>query len=152
MHRKLRRSLVWFLAIQVAAWIIGLIVGQRLSRGDEQADEFRVAALCWGKRFECHANHLRSGSVLVSMGGVDLDLRGATLDPAGATIDVKNVMGGVTITVPEEWAVMFDSSAWAGGVETKLSGADRRAADAPTLHVRAAVLMGGVMVTTESHG
>jgi hypothetical protein len=150
MARRLRRIVLWIGAIKVVAWIIGLVIARRLCRGDEQSDEFQVVVVGWGKRFESRAQQLRSGSVVLAMGGVDLDLRAATLDPAGATLDVTNLMGGVQITVPEGWALTFDTSAWAGGLETTLTGSDDPAPDAPTLHVRSTVRMGGVMVTADS--
>lgn len=148
MWKKLRRPLLSILAIQAIALIVAQIVASRWSKGDERSDEFKIAAICGGKKFQSRAEHLRSGAVVASMGGIDLDLRDATLDPAGATIDLNATMGGVQITVPEAWAVDIDKSALAGGVEAKVTAREDLPDDAPSLHIRAVVRMGGALVTT----
>lgn len=121
---------------------------RRAPPGGESSDEFRVAAILGGKRFRSTARRLRAGSVVASMGGVELDLRDATLDPDGATLDVDATMGGVQIMVPPNWAVEIDKQALAGGVEARVTARESLPEDAPHLHVRAAVRMGGALVTT----
>jgi hypothetical protein len=148
MWRRLRRVLLWIISINVACWTIGQILARRISTGEEGSDEFRIAAICGGRKFQSRAQRLRTGSVIASMGGVDLDLRGATLDPDGASIDVNATMGGVQITVPTGWAVDLERHVVAGGVDAKVAARDALPVDAPTLRLRAVVRMGGVSVTT----
>ncbi len=126
------------------------MIAKRLSRGDEDSDEFQIVSICGGKEFQSHAEHLRTGSIVASMGGIDLDLRAATLDPAGASLDVNATMGGVQVTVPQAWAVDVDKSVLAGGFEAKLTPPEELPDDAPTLHIRAVVCMGGVLVTSDA--
>ena len=149
MGKKLRTVLLAVVAVQTVAWVVAQVFSRRLSRGDEHTDEFQVAAICGGRRFQSRAEHLRRGSVVASMGGVDLDLRDATLDAAGATLDVTATMGGVHVVVPETWAVDVDKSGRAGGVEARVTPRTSLPADAPRLHVNAVVRMGGTMVTTD---
>ncbi len=132
-----------------ALWVVAQIVTWRWSTGDAESDEFKIAAICGGTKFESRTEHLRCGAVVVSMGGVDLDLRGATLDPDGASIDVKTTMGGVRIIVPENWDVRVVGSALGGGIGAKVTPREDLPDDAPTLHIRAVVVMGGALVTTE---
>lgn len=150
MWRRWRKPLLWMMAAQTIVWLGSQIIARRLSAGDEGSDEFRIAAIYGGKEFHSRARRLRAGSVVVAMGGVQVDLREAALDPAGATMDVNATMGGVQITVPQGWAVDVDPHAFAGGVEVKVTPPEELPADAPTLHVRAAVRMGGAMVTTDA--
>ena len=144
---RLRRILVAIAASQIVAWVVGQVVGRRMSRGDERSDDFRVVTILGGRQFDSHAEHLRSGAVVASMGGVDLDLRHATLDPEGAVLDVRTTMGGVQVTVPDRWAVDVDRSGFGGGVETRVTAPDELPADAPKLRVRVVANMGGVVVT-----
>ncbi len=146
MWRKLARPVCVFLTISAVASAMGRIVARRLSRGDEESDEFRIAAICGGKQFRSCAKHLRSGSIVVSMGGIDVDLRDATLDPAGANLDLNVTTGGVQVVVPETWAVDVEGSALAGGFDSDVTPAENLPDDAPKLHVRAVVRFGGAFV------
>jgi predicted membrane protein len=150
MWKKLRNALILIGLAQVTAWFIGQQFAKRLTKGDDRSDEFQVAAIFGGQKFASHAQHLRSASVVASMGGIDLDLRDATLDPAGATLDVKTTMGGVQVMVPEQWAVEVDQTGIAGGVQANVTPREELPVDAPTLHVHVAARMGGVLVTTGS--
>ena len=150
MWNRLRKALVWIAAMQAIAWVLGQIIARRLSKGDEQSDEFQLVSICGGKKFRSRAGGLRSGSVLAAMGGVELDLRGAQLDPAGATIDVDATMGGVQIVVPDDWLVVVDTSGFAGGAEAKVTDPAELPDNAPKLRVHAAARMGGTQVVSDS--
>jgi hypothetical protein len=146
--RGARQFVLWALALQILAWLVGLYSAERLGRGDEHTDTFRKVTIGWGSRFESRAARLRHAAVVAVMGGVELDLRHAGLDPAGAVIDVNATMGGVVITVPAGWAVDIEERAVAGGVATTLAGADDIPAGAPSLQIRAVAIMGGIQVLT----
>src|SRR3954468_12128167 len=146
MGSRLRKALLGIVALQVVAWAIGQVIAKRLSRGDERSDEFQVAAIYGGKKFHSQADRLRSGSVVATMGGVELDLRDATLDPTGATLDVNATMGGVQITVPDDWLVDIADSGIARGVDAKVTAPEDLPPDAPTLHVHAVLHMSGTQV------
>jgi len=148
MGKRLRNTLLVLLGVQIVAGIVGPILAKRMSRGDEDSDEFQLAAILGGRRFESHAGHLRSGTVVAKLGGIDLDLRRATLDPAGATLDLRTTMGGVQVTVPEGWAVDVDSTVRSGGVDAKVTPREDLPLDAPALHIQASARMGGISVTT----
>ena len=150
MLKRFRRPLAWLIAIEAAVYLVGRFVEHRMTRGDESTDEFRVAAICNGKEFHSHAEHLKSGAVVAGMGGVDIDLRDATLDPEGAHLDLNATMGGIQLTVPEEWAVEFESDTLAGGFEADVKNRDDLPPDAPRLHVHATTRMGGATITAEN--
>jgi hypothetical protein len=150
MRRKLLRILLGMVAVQVTAWVVGLLISKRMTSGDEQSDEFQVAAVFGGKKFQSRATGLRSGTAVASMGGVDLDLRDATLDPAGAELELKATMGGVQVTVPEDWAVEVDTETRAGGFDVDVTPLEDLPDDAPRLHIHALTRMGGGVVTTKA--
>lgn len=152
MWSKVRRPLLVWVGVEAVLFVAGQILARRLARGDEDSDEFRVAAVVGGTRFRSRAHRLRAGAVMVWMGGVELDLRAATLDATGATLDVAATMGGVQIMVPATWEIDVDEHAVAGGVDVRVTDPDDLPDDAPTLHVRATARMGGVLVTTGSDG
>ncbi len=150
MRRKLFRALIGLAVIQLIGFAVGTIISKRLTRGDETSDDFRVAAVFGGKKFHSTADHLKSGSAIASVGGVDLDLRDATLDEDGATLELRATMGGVQALVPENWAVDVNADSVAGDVEIWTTPIDTLPDDAPKLHIDAVSRLGGVMVTTKA--
>jgi predicted membrane protein len=150
MRGKLVRIVLWMFAAQIAAWIVGQIISKKMTRGDEGSDDFQIAAICGGKQFHSHAMHLKSGTVIASMGGIDLDLSNATLDPAGAELDLKATMGGVQVTVPEDWAVEVDEKSALGGFEVNVTPPEALPENAPRLLIHAVNRMGGGLVTTKA--
>jgi len=149
MWKRFRRPLAWLFAMEAAVYLVGRFIEHRMTSGDESTDEFKVAAICNGKEFRSHAEHLRSGSVVAGIGGVDIDLRDATLDPHGARLDLNATMGGIQLIVPEEWAVEFESDTLAGGFQADVNTVDDLPPDAPRLHVHATTRMGGATITAE---
>jgi hypothetical protein len=78
------------------------------------------------------------------MGGVELDLRDARFAAAEVTIRAFCLMGGVSITVPEDMAVDVSGIGIMGGFDHRASGPG--APGAPHLRVVGFALMGGVDV------
>jgi predicted membrane protein len=149
MNRKLIRVLLWIFAAQVAGWIVGQIIAKKMTKGDETTDEFQVATIMGGKKFESHAKDLKSGVVITSMGGIDLDLTDATIGSAGAELELKTTMGGIQVTVPEEWAVKVDSDSKAGEFQVDVTPPEALPDDAPQLRIHAVTRMGGGLVTNK---
>jgi Domain of unknown function (DUF1707) len=78
------------------------------------------------------------------LGGVELDLRDARLTADEITIQAFCVMGGVSITVPEDMAVDVSGIGIMGGFDHQASGPG--APGAPHLRVVGFALLGGVEV------
>ena len=150
MGHKLKRTLIWIVVAQVVGWVVGQIITKRMTKGDEASDEFQVAAIMGGKKFESHAQDLKSGAAITSMGGIELDLRDATLDSDGAILELKTTMGGIQVIVPEDWAVDVDQKSLAGGFDVKVTPPENLPEDAPKLHIQAVTRMGGGLVTTKA--
>lgn len=148
--RKVLRVLAWLAAVQIVAGIVGQFLSKKMTSGDAMSDEFKLAAILTGKQFKSASPDLKTGTVVSTMGGVDIDLREATLDPAGAYLDLTATMGGIRVVVSDEWAVDVDAEAKAGGCETRTTPLATLPEDAPRLNVHAVARMGGVLVTTEA--
>jgi hypothetical protein len=78
------------------------------------------------------------------MGSVELDLRHARLTAAEVTIRAFCLMGGVSITVPEDMDVDVSGIGFMGGFDHRASGPG--APGAPRLRVVGFAMMGGVEV------
>lgn len=148
MRSKLVRALIWLAVFEVAAFVVGQIMAKKMTSGDEESDEFRLASFFGGRRFESHATGLRSGSVVTSMGGIDLDLRDARLADTGAELDLNATMGGIRVIVPAEWRVDIDAESMAGGFDSSVTPPETLPESSPRLHVHAVARMGGIQVTT----
>ena len=149
MRSKLMRLLVYLIIIEMVVFIVGQLVAKRMSRGDERSNEFQLASFFGGRKFESHATDLKSGVVVTSMGGIDLDLRDATLDEDGAELDLKATMGGIRVIVPAEWRVDIESESMAGGYDARVTPAEDLPVGSPRLQIHAVTRMGGIQVTTE---
>lgn len=150
MRRKLPRIIMAIVTVQVIGSLVGLVMSKRMSEGDENSDEFMVAAIFGGRKFHSRARSLRSGVVVASMGGIDLDLRNATLAPEGAALELRTTMGGIQVTVPQDWAVDVDAKTQAGGFEVNVTPPEDLPEDAPSLRIHAVTRMGGGAVTTKT--
>ena len=146
-QKTTRSSLLRLLLGVLLVGVVSRLVAKRMTSGDEETDEFRIAAIIAGEEFSSRAAGLRSASVLALIGGAQLDLRQASLDPGGATLDVTAIVGGVQIVVPPEWAVQVESHGMLGGVDRQLTEAADLPADAPRLHVTTKTWLGGVQIT-----
>jgi hypothetical protein len=78
------------------------------------------------------------------MGGVELDLRYATFAAPEVTIQAFCLMGGVSITVPEDVAVDVSGIGFMGGFDHQASGPG--VPGAPHVRIVGFALMGGVDV------
>jgi hypothetical protein len=85
-----------------------------------------------------------SYTAVAIMGGVELDLRHARFAATEVTIRAFCLMGGVSITVPEDMAVDVSGIGFMGGFDHRASGPG--APGAPHLRVVGFAMMGGVDV------
>ncbi len=112
--------------------------------GPADSDTFSCVAVWSGVDRKSTSQALRGGDFTAVMGGGELDLRGARAVPEGAEVEVLVVMGGLEVTVPDDWTVINDVQAVMGAVE------DDRKSVAPvgtsTLRLKGFVMMGGVEI------
>lgn len=150
MRGKLFRIFLAIFTLQIIGFMIGQAISKKLTKGDEGSDDFQVAAVLGGKQFHSHADHLRRGSAIARMGGLEIDLREAKLDPLGATLELDATMGGMQVLVPESWAVDVERHVQAGEVDVKVTPPEDLPDDAPKLHIEARTRMGGVQVMAKA--
>ncbi len=117
----------------------------RAAADDEIVDTARVADLAClgGVERSIASSAFEGGNATAFMGGVELDLRRSKLAGRTATINVFAMMGGVTLRVPDEWAVVSGVTAILGGVEDK---ARPEGEPAGTLVLEGVVIMGSVEI------
>ncbi len=84
----------------------------------------------------------RNIKILAAFGGIDLDFSQALLPPGDTYIDGMCVFGGVDIIVPEGVNIEVSGVPIFGGIDNKYG--DQRIPGAPTLHINAFALFGGI--------
>jgi predicted membrane protein len=131
----------------VLAGVASRLLSKRMTSGDEETDEFRIASIIGGTEFSSRAANLRSGSILALVGGSQIDLRQASLDAAGATLTAKAIVGGIQVLVRPDWAVHVESHGVMGGIDQQVTGPADLPDDAPSLRVTATTWLGGIQIT-----
>lgn len=86
----------------------------------------------------------RSSKLLALFGGMDIDYSRAYMPPGETYVDAMCVFGGVDMIVPEGLNVEVHGVPLFGGIENKTTG--EYIPGAPTLHIRAFVLFGGLEI------
>ncbi len=86
----------------------------------------------------------RSSKLLALFGGMDIDFSRAYMPPGESYVDAMCVFGGVDMIVPEGLNVEVHGVPLFGGIENKTTG--EYIPGAPTLHIRAFVLFGGLEI------
>ena len=101
-----------------------------------------ATSLLGGNVVKNESKNYKGGNVSAIMGGVELDLRNATIKDE-ATLNVFAFWGGITLKVPEGWAIKSKITPVAGGIDIKTKPVEK---DAPILYLTGDVIMGGVEI------
>lgn len=119
--------------------------GRTILGGAEAEDVVRSTAFFGGPKLASTSKHFRGAWLTAIFGGVTLDLRDATPAPEGASVNATTFCGGVDVIVPKGWHISVRSTPIFGGLDDKT---DHEAVppDAPTLHIDALTVLGGVDV------
>jgi hypothetical protein len=141
---------VWpALIIGVGLLIVARWAGRTIPSGASSEDVIRATAVFGGPKLVSTAQHLQGAWLTAIFGGVTLDLRGAHPAPDGASVNATVAFGGIDILVPKGWRISVRSTPIFGGVEDKTDQSEPPAPDAPTLHVDALTVFGGVDIKHE---
>ncbi len=144
---------IWPLAI--IAFGIALLTRWRGARtlpaGLSGEDTVVATGIFGGPSVASASQRFRDASLTAIFGGVTFDLRRARPAPEGATITATAAFGGIDILVPRGWRITTSSTPLFGGVEDKTDATVELAPDAPTLHIDALALFGGIDIKHEKH-
>lgn len=134
---------VWSVAWPVALIALGawLAFGRRRPTIVRRAEVTRLAVLT-SSNLSVRARQFRRADLTAVLGGIRLDLTRAALHPSGARISAAAVLGAVIVIVPQGWRVRVRGLPVFGGWDDTTSRVVPE--DAPTLEVRALVVLGGV--------
>ena len=116
------------------------------ARDHGDADTVVASGILGGPKIASASPHFRGASLTAILGGVTLDLRRATPAAEGARINATSVLGGIDIIVPHGWRITTSGAPLLGGVEDKTADDEPPAPDAPSLHVDAVTVLGGIEI------
>ncbi len=117
-----------------------------LSGDSTESDEslLTLTAVMGGFEKKISSPDFKGGNITTIMGGAELDLRNAVIKGDEAILDVFVLMGGIELTVPENWLVTLKGVPVMGGFsdETRTpAGAKHK-----KLTIQGTVVMGGVEI------
>lgn len=138
---------VWpLILVGVGLLILSRWRGRPVPAGARDEDVVRASGIFGGPKVASTSRRFRGASLTAILGGVTLDLRQAQPVPEGAAINATAVLGGIEVLVPRGWRVTVSGTPILGGVEDKVERSQELPDDAPSLHVDAFTLLGGVEV------
>ena len=145
--RKLRKFIIWVVVIKLAVFIAAKIAQRLLPRsGDETSDEFERSLIISGEALTMRSDAFVRGSLLVVMGGAQIDLRHARLHPDGAVITARTIFGGLQVLVPPEWRVDVVGEAKFGEHDADVTDPADLPEDAPHLVVELSSQFSGAQI------
>jgi len=121
-----------------------ILLSKARTVGTHSTDRLHHVAVLGGSTQRISSSNFQGGSVTAVMGGVELDLRDAVL-LSSTTLEVAAVMGGVEVRVPALWRVEVSGTPILGGIENRVMN-EGKLPDAPTLHISATAVLGGVEI------
>ena len=143
-------SYVWPALLVVAGLvIIARWSGRTIPAGEHADDVLRSTAIFGGSELASTARQFRGAWLTAIFGGITLDLREALPVPDGASVNATVAFGGVEVLVPRGWRITLRSTPIFGGIDDKTDHTIVPPADAPTLRIDAATVMGGAEVKHE---
>ena len=135
---------VWpSLVIIAGAAVVLRWTGRRIPEGVSDDDVIRSTAVFGGPHLASASRHFQGAWLTAIFGGITLDLRDALPAP-DASINATACFGGVEILVPRGWHLSIRCTPIFGGVDDKTDHSQPPADDAPTLHIDAVTIFGGV--------
>jgi hypothetical protein len=145
----------WAYIWPAAVLAVGLTIIARwsgwtpIAAGARPDDVVRSTAVFGGPKLASTAQAFRGAWLTAVFGGITLDLRGARPAPEGATINATVAFGGIDIIVPRGWRISVRSTPIFGGLDDETDHTAPPPDDAPTLHVDAISIFGGVHLKHE---
>jgi hypothetical protein len=138
------------LLILAGVAIVARWSGRTIAPGATHEDVIRSTAVFGGPKLASTAQHFEGAWLTAIFGGITLDLRDARPAPDGASINATVAFGGIDILVPKGWRISVRCTPIFGGLDDKTDRSQPPSADAPTLHVDAVSIFGGVAIKHES--
>ena len=138
------------LVILVGVAIVARWSGRTIAPGATDEDVIRSTAVFGGPKLASTAQRFEGAWLTAIFGGITLDLRDARPAPDGASINATVAFGGIDILVPKGWRISVRSTPIFGGLDDKTDRSQAPSADAPTLHVDAVSIFGGVSIKHQS--
>jgi predicted membrane protein len=112
-------------------------------------ESIQAFALFGGVERRVTVNNFRQGTVSAILGGVELDFRSADIEGEEAILYVEAIMGGIEVSVPERWHVVFEGESIFGGYsdETRTPVVDAMGTTPKKyLILRGRAVFGGIVV------
>lgn len=120
----------------------------QMAAGDGR-DTIQAFALFGGVERRITVSNFRQGTVSAIFGGVELDFRSADIEGEEASLYAEAILGGIELTVPEHWHVVFEGETIFGGYndETRTPVVDALGTRPKKyLMVRGRAVFGGITV------
>ncbi|MFH1050105.1 MAG: DUF5668 domain-containing protein [bacterium] len=145
-------SAFWPLLIIIIGLSMLFPVRKYFSRNNQihSDGDLNLTTLFSGQSKKVDDKNFKGGNITATFGAIELDLTDAELSPEGAVLNINASFGGLEISVPRKWRLVFSGTPIFGGFE------DKTKQDAPnentkTLYINYNVIFGGFEVNNKAN-
>ncbi|MCB0279710.1 MAG: hypothetical protein KDD94_09425, partial [Calditrichaeota bacterium] len=137
-----------FLLIVVGVFIISQKKSFYHSTEGVQSDNYiRINAIFGGNERVIESKEFDGGDCTAIFGSIDIDFRRAELKPDSQPVYLNIIFGGVTLYVPDDWNVIFESTTVFGSNEDSRKFKSEMVKDAnKNLVVKGLCIFGGIEI------
>ena len=137
-----------FLLIIIGVFIISQKSSFNHNRDEILSDDYiRINAIFGGNERVIDSKDFSGGDCTAIFGSIDIDFRRADLKDGGQPVYLNIIFGGVTLYVPDEWNVIFESTTIFGSNEDNRKFRNEMEKDAgKNLIVKGLCIFGGIEI------
>jgi predicted membrane protein len=107
-----------------------------------------LTTLFGGQSRKIEDKNFIGGNISATFGGIEIDLTDAELSPEGATLYVNTTFGGLELSVPRHWKIVYSGSPVFGGFDDK-TRQNQSDEDTRILSINYNVIFGGIEVNNK---
>ena len=111
----------------------------------DESNYMQETVILGGVKKDYSSKSFQGGKLTCIMGGAEIYLGDSQIQN-DVSIELNCVMGGAELTIPKEWRLKFTASTILGGISDERRLLPDLPADAPTLTITGAVILGGIEI------
>ena len=144
------KKIVKFVAFVIAVNVVGNVIGKLINKlnkqdkdSEKEGDILKYSAVFNGRNIKIENEPFKGAVIKNVFGGIKLDLGSAIIEE-DVDIYCKNIMGGMSIIIPENIKIDFSGKTFMSGITNNVPEVDE--VTAPTIHFYTDNILSGMEI------